>query len=357
MARVLLVGRGAPERGGIPTFLEQLSQGVEGHDVALLNLADTTKEGGRLSGRNLARTFRDLRRVWAAARGADIVHIHSALLASPTMLRAGAFAATARARGAKTIVHAHGGALIERLTPTTRAILRLALTPADAVVTVSEVLHDALTSTLPAGKLRHVRNGVETDRFHPVATRPDDDPVVLFVGGLTPRKGVLGLIAASLQLLEGGVPHRLMLVGGVPDEGGSAFDAVRAAAVHPHIHLTGAVARDDLPDIYRAADVFCLPSWWEAAPLSVLEAMATGLPVVATRVGDIPQMLDGGAVGILVDPRATDQLARALERLLRDPAERRRLGEAARLRATASASLDGTRASLAQLYTEVGNRR
>ena len=82
---------------------------------------------------------------------------------------------------------------------------------------------------------------------------------------------------------------------------------------------------------YRDSDVFCLPSWWEAMPLSLLEAMASGLPVVASDVGDVARVVgDDGATGIVVRPHSAEQLTSALEQLLADPEEARRMGAAAR---------------------------
>lgn len=357
MARVLLVGRGAPERGGIPTFLAQLAEGVDGHRIDFLNLAENDeKDGGRFSAGNVARTLRDVEQVWRATPGHDIVHIHSALLALPTIVRAGALAATARARGAKVVVHAHGGRLIDWLTPRRRPLLRVALGRVDVVIAVSEKLHDTLAPALAPGRLRLVRNGVETDRFSPASPRttPNAVPTVLYVGGLTARKGVLDLINASKRVLADGLDHRLLLVGGIPDEGADAFDEVVRAAESPHIERAGPVPREVLPDIYRSADVFCLPSWWEAAPLSLLEAMASALPAVVTRVGDVPAMVRPDESALLVEPHDVDALAGALATLLGDPDLRDAFGCVGRRHVEANASMTSTRASLADVYAELG---
>jgi glycosyltransferase involved in cell wall biosynthesis len=85
-----------------------------------------------------------------------------------------------------------------------------------------------------------------------------------------------------------------------------------------------------MPELYGRADIFCLPSWWEAMPLSVLEAMAAGLPVVATGVGDVPRIVTDGVTGMLVEPHDPAGLAVALEDLLGDPAMRLALGDAGR---------------------------
>jgi len=176
-----------------------------------------------------------------------------------------------------------------------------------------------------------VQNGVDLETFG--SAQPEcprgDRPRVLYVGLLTPRKGVVDLIDASRQLLEQGVDHELWIVGGTPDEGQVAEQAVRRSA-HPGVVFRGTRQPEEMPSVYAAADVFCLPSWWEAMPLSVLEAMAAGLPVVATDVGDVKEAVSDGSSGILVPPRSPDRLASALRELLLDAGRRADLGGQAR---------------------------
>ena len=108
-----------------------------------------------------------------------------------------------------------------------------------------------------------------------------------------------------------------------------------------------------MPALYREADIFCLPSWWEAMPLTVLEAMAAGLPVVATAVGDIPQLVDEGLTGHLVAPGQPEALAAALEPLLRDAGTRRDMGSRARQRVSLRFNLAETCAALDAVYREM----
>src|SRR5688572_21570824 len=112
MSRVLLVGKGAPDRGGIPSFLNDLRAGElsKQHDLTFLNVAHHgTPQGGEASIVNVARTLRDAVAVWRSAREQDIVHINSALAPTVTVLRAGLLALAARQRGCAVVVHAHGG--------------------------------------------------------------------------------------------------------------------------------------------------------------------------------------------------------------------------------------------------------
>ncbi len=359
MRRVLLVGKAAPERGGIATFLSDcLEAEWDGVEVTLLNLAhDGPRQGGRASLANVRRTALDARRLLAAARHADVVHIHSALAPGPTLVRAGALCVTARLARRTVILHAHGGRLVDWSNSAgRRGLLRACSRAAHHVVAVSSSLGRTFAEAGVTVPVHVAANGVDTRRFTPLneqkptAAAPQGEiPMILYVGHLSERKGVMDLLAASALLETRHVSHRLCIVGGVPDEGGNDESLIRAAATES-TRLIGPVEHGEMPALYQSADLFCLPSWWEAAPLSVLEAMASGLAVVATAVGDVQAMV--GETGVVIPARRPDALAKELERLLLDPTECCRLGRTARERVVAHYALDQVIAGLARLYRE-----
>ena len=359
MSRVLLVGKGAPDRGGIPTFLDTLlrSRLAKEHDVRFLNVAHSdTPQGGQATLANVLRTVRDTAAVWRAAADRDIVHIHSALAPAVTVVRAALLGLAARARGCRVIVHAHGGNVETWLTtPWRRWLMRLAMRPAHRVVAVWTAGLTALRQVLPEERVALIDNGVPVEAAVPAAGG-NEPPRVLYVGLLTPRKGVLDLLAASRLLRERGVAHELWLLGGTPDEGPKAEAEVRAA-LDADTRLLGTRLPEEMPAAFAEADVFCLPSWWEAMPLSVLEAMAAGLPVVATDVGDVARAVSDGETGFVVPSKAAEQLARALEPLLTDPERRRRMGAAGRDRVVEHFSADVTARAVSALYAELGAAR
>ena len=114
------------------------------------------------------------------------------------------------------------------------------------------------------------------------------------------------------------------------------------------VHFLG--ARRDLGNILAAIDIFAMPSYWEGLPLSMVLAMGAGLPVVASRVAGIPEVVNDGVTGLLVDPGDSAQLAQALHALVQDRALRARLGEAARAFVLPRFGVDGYVASIAALY-------
>jgi glycosyltransferase involved in cell wall biosynthesis len=357
--RVLLVAKGPPDRGGIATFVADLCAGdlARAHELTFLNVAHHgTPEGGRASLGNVRRTLADALLVWRRSAGQDIVHINSALTPTVTVLRAGLLALAARLRGSRVLMHAHGGNISSWLTSRrSRAVLRAAMLPVDLVVAVWDSGCAALSDVLGEHRVALVTNGVDTSRFQP-APPTARVPRVLYVGLLTPRKGVLDLVEASRTLRREGVEHELLLLGGTPDEGPDAAETVRDAAAGTAT-LLGTRPPEQMPAAYAEGDVQCLPSWWEAMPLSVLEGMASGLPVVATDVGEVPRMVEQGVTGYVVPARSPDALASALRKLLTDPDQRRRMGAAGRRRVEERFSSAATAQALGQLYADLTRGR
>jgi glycosyltransferase involved in cell wall biosynthesis len=180
---------------------------------------------------------------------------------------------------------------------------------------------------------------------------------IVFVGWVARGKGVFDLIAAALRL--DGDPtlpdFRITFVGG-----GAALEEIREA-VQTHglarkVSVTGWITDAAKRDLLASADIFVLPSHAEGLPLALLEAMVVGLPVVTTPVGSIPDVVGDTVEGLLVPVRDSERLASALARLVRDPEERRRLGNAAAERAKAF-SVETAVNQLDRLVTNVIDER
>lgn len=188
--------------------------------------------------------------------------------------------------------------------------------------------------------------GVDMDFFSPAAADcermaavrreaglGEKSVVVTFVGRLLRHKGVEELLAA-FAALSARCPEAVLLVAGWRDEGNPgvvAPELLERARANPAVRFLG--KRDDVREILALTDVFALPSHREGTPRTVLEAMAMGRPVVATDVPGCRQTVEDGVTGLLVPKGDVAALAAALERLVRDGALRRRLGEAGRLKA------------------------
>lgn len=219
---------------------------------------------------------------------------------------------------------------------------------ADAYACISrEIEQEARESLAKRALVQYVPHAVDVNTFVPAddAARgrardalglPRDAKVVTFVGRVSREKGVLDLLAAWRCLEETGLPSRtgavLTIVGpdmpGHPLDAGPEATALAATLPEGRVRLLGAA--DDVRPYLAAADVFVQPSHYEAFGISVIEAMAAGLPVAATNVGGMREYLVDGENALLVPPSESRPLADALGRLLTDERLARRLGVNAR---------------------------
>jgi glycosyltransferase involved in cell wall biosynthesis len=224
---------------------------------------------------------------------------------------------------------------------------------ADLVVVTSEHARAALEEL--SGELRQVRMlrlGVDLDRFGYHAPEAGGRLRVLNVAQLVPRKGQADLLDAIARVREHGVDIELTLVGGGEDR--ERLEArARELDIEDRVTFRGALGQDDVLAAYRGADVFCLTSYAEGQPVVLMEAMASGLPVVATRVAGTPELVVDGQTGLLVDAGRPDQVAAALERLAGDADLRQRLSRAGRERIEAEHDFHRLVRSLHDLIAEV----
>lgn len=252
----------------------------------------------------------------------------------------------ARLRGVPRRVYMLRGLKLESTSGLKRRILlateRMAARCAHVVVCNSESLRaEALALRIaPREKLRLLgegsSNGVDVDHFAPGSSTvreqlgiPHNVPVIGFSGRLTRDKGLPELCEAFDQILLAEPATRLMLVGWF-DVAEDALDPGLRERIlrHPQIYCTGFVP--DTAPYYRAMDVFVLPSWREGFPNVVLEAAATGLPVVTTESTGARDSVLPEITGLLIPPGHPDAIYEAVMKLIRDPQRRRCMGKAAR---------------------------
>lgn len=181
----------------------------------------------------------------------------------------------------------------------------------------------------------------------------DDDPVIGTVCVIRAEKALDVLVRAAALVIRGFPRLRVLIVGDGPDR--ARLEAVvEQLGLEERVLLTG--ARTDVSDILAAIDVAVLASDYEGVPLSVLEFMDAGKPIVATRVGGIPELIEDGVHGALVPPRDEAALAAAIRGVLRDPDGGREMGARARERCRGEFSLDRTIERLQQLYEQLHSR-
>lgn len=182
-------------------------------------------------------------------------------------------------------------------------------------------------------------NGLDVGEFEGLPPRRSPEPTVLFVGGLEARKGLEYLVLAMSQVVKDHTGARLVAVAktgfrGVDEPGWFRVLAERTG-VSENLELHESVSTEGLMQLYADCDLLALPSRNEGWGLSLMEAMACSKPVVATRVGGVPELVADGVEGILVEPGDVHGLGAAICRLLEEPAVRDRMGRAGRRRVEA----------------------
>ncbi len=223
-----------------------------------------------------------------------------------------------------------GSELLHSRYPLRRMLMGWALKRASSVIAVSEQLRRfAIALGTDPARTRTISNGIDGQSFYPqdrdaVRRKRRLDPnqsIILSAGHLIELKGHHLAIRAVRRLLDRGVNVQLIVAGGPPGRGVASYEGelkrlIEELKLSENVRLLGQVPRDLLIDLMSAADVFCLASSREGWPNVVHEALACGTPVVATRVGAIPELITQDAHGFVVEPNDVAALTDALHRSL-----------------------------------------
>ena len=276
----------------------------------------------------------------------------------------------ARLAGVPVAIHSEHGYELDMLPgmPRRRRLLRrVAYSMADAVFTVSRDLrsYHARQAGVPEERIRVIYNGVDTRRYSP---RPElradlrrqfDLPAGAFVigsvGRLVPLKDHTTLFKAAEALASRGIDVHVLLAGSGPELVRLQQCVDSLAGLAGRVHFLGVT--DEVSRVLNAMDVFVLPSLCEGMSNTILEAMASGLPVVATRTGGNPELIAEGVTGCLFAPSDIADLTRRLELLAGDLELRRWLGASARQQVVERFGLDGMVADYRNLYLDLAARR
>jgi glycosyltransferase involved in cell wall biosynthesis len=207
---------------------------------------------------------------------------------------------------------------------------------------------------VPADRIHTIPNGVDIDAYGPAGARAEGIRRVITVANLRQEKGHDTLIDAASIVLQRRPDAEFQIVGSGP------LRSVLERQVHERglgdrVRFLG--ERTDVPALLSSSDLFVLPSRSEASPNSVLEAMAAGLPIVATRVGGVPELIRSGVTGVLIEPGAPENLARAVLGMMDRPGVAWELGRAAREAVRGGFSFDRMVASFEHLYLAQLHRR
>jgi glycosyltransferase involved in cell wall biosynthesis len=345
-----ILGTAQPEGSSIARMVSALAHGLdperyrlhawflagEGPLVGLLNQA-----GARADALDWGRGARDPVGAWSFWRhlrrlSIDIVHIHFGGRSVRWLARA--------ATGAKIVVHLHGRILEPRgLGP-----IDFSARGADIVVAVS----DAVASRVVDGPARVIYAGTDVPPMDSPAPRPRSTSGVILgtAGRLIPLKGVKFLLSAAAAL-QGEFPDLRVEIAGSGPQRPELEQRIARLGLTGRVEFLGWI--DDLHTVLPRWDVFVMPSLEEGFPLAALEAMAAGLPVVASGVGGVPELVVDGKTGWLAPPGDAEALTARLRLLLRSPEERLRMGANARARVRDHFSLAQMTENFGKLYDEL----
>ena len=223
------------------------------------------------------------------------------------------------------------------------ALYRMVANRINGFIAVSDEVEQAIQQTIRVDQRRIVTicNGVDVRRYQRKVDRmairaslglEAEDQVMILVGTLKEQKGHSYLIQAAAPLIAQNNKLHILFPGDGPLRD-SLRQQVQQLGLEKHIHFLG--SRKDIPDLLAASDYFVLPSLWEGLAMALIEAMASGLPVLATCVSGSQHVVVPGETGLLVPPGDTDQLRQAMAEMLANPERAKKMGQAGRTRAEA----------------------
>jgi len=357
--QVVMAGPLPPAIGGMTSVIQDLYESAL-RDVVKLELFDTGKATApdRTLVQAVTTRLALWRRWWTALGrpGRRVAHIHTC--SGLSFFLDGALVLIARLRGVAVVLHVHGGrfdAFLAALGPLRRWIARRIARMAAHVIVLSDIWRDRLAPHLPDVRWTVVENGVPVPKTVD-RTQQADEPTVVFVGAVCRAKGIEDLVRAAGRMQ---LAARVVCVG--PEAESGMFSDMRRLAVElgvaHRLEFVGPKIGLEKTQWLARATVFVLPSHAEALPISMLEAMAAGCPVVATSVGAIPTVVRHELTGMLVAPGDVDALAATLDRVLSDEALRARLSTQGRQECGARFGIDRVVDQLQRIYADATDAR
>jgi len=329
-----------PYVGGIENVVDTLLQSglrekYEFHVFDTYRVADPNRTG--LEKASFARSLLLTCRARVREIRPEIVHIH--FCSRSDFWKHAICLMVARQAGSRTIFHLHGGAFdafYQAMSSWQKALTRLIFNLANRVIALSDFWKEFLSQLVPADRIRVLNNPIDCARLspRPRATDPEN-PTILLLGSLGRRKGHYDLLKA-LPAVVARHPNVKVLLAGADEDHGAGEELrglAQEAGLADHVEFLGPISFEPKVERLRTSTIMVLPSHGENMPISVLEGMAARVPVVSTRVGAIPEVLDEGNAGLLIEPGDWEALAESINRLLDDPVLAERIGEAGGQRA------------------------
>ncbi|MDR2889641.1 MAG: glycosyltransferase family 4 protein [Lachnospiraceae bacterium] len=322
--RVVMIGADRRVHGGVSAVVNNYYQAGLNDKVGLIYIG-TMIDGSK--GRKLLKAMMAFFHFLLVLPWMQILHVNMA--ADASFYRKQVFIKTAVRFNKRIVIHEHGGDFngfyYERSGVAAQKGIRATLNMADRFIVLSKQWADFFRPLVSEEKLMVLENAIA---IPPEGKRDHTGQAILFLGRLCREKGI-GELLSAMPLLVESLPEVRLYLGGVWEDN---VLAEQAKALGDLVTWLGWIDDDEKKRWMEECSIFVLPSYFEGQPVSLLEAMAAGMAVVSTAVGGIPQIIESGINGLLVEPGAVPSLTDGLKRLLLDEQLRENYGRAARER-------------------------
>jgi glycosyltransferase involved in cell wall biosynthesis len=350
---VLMVGTDLRSIGGISTV-------VRGYiDAGLFDRIDCTYVATHRSGPNWRKLLVALTgwiRVLVRLHTLDAPLVHIQLSSRASFWRKSVVCLLARLARRPYLLHVHGSEFADfyqECSPAARRIVRTVLAKATLVLALSEAWRATLQRISPQARIEVLMNAVPLPPPDGGPGPANPQPTLLFFGEIARHKGVFDL-ARAFGRVAGELPGLRLIYAGTGSGAEETRRLIEQLGLSDRVKFTGWLQAERKRATLTAATVFVLPSYVEGMPMALLEAMSLGLPVIATPVGGVPEIVTHELDGLLVPPGDVDALAAAITRLTSEPELRERLGRAARETVAKRFSLDSAVERLLGIYRRFG---
>ena len=369
--RVVVVAHGPPLKGGIATvaldLVEDPTLNAE-FEMVFLNTAQNDSQRGKLALANIKRAAADALNTFRLARKGTVVHSHAVQDPWLVAWRQVAIAVAARLRGARVLLHNHNQApYMERpgeyqVGKLNRWAFALLDKLVEANILIAAAGEPNIRQYMPTVELPVIANSVVVDTV-PQSSAVHDPPVILFIGEILERKGIVILLDALDQLDarsasgQGTGNYELRILG----DNRAGLDPLKDQMVQEitargrAATMTGPVSRSEVYRHLSEADLYVFPTFTEGQPFTVIEALAAGVPIVASNIQAISNMITDGVNGRMIPIDDTAGFSQAISELLADPEQRCQISQANRTLALQRFDRSVFSERIAELYRKYGS--
>lgn len=344
MPKILVVATSRKTRGGITSVVKAHEKSLQWKEYHCRWIETHIDRGAAWK---LFYLIRGLLTYTVLLPTCTIVHIHTS--EPPSALRKCLFLWLAKLSGKKTIVHFHSFSPETTIKGKFRKVYRYLFTNADVVIVLSELWKKYVNDTFGlGGKVRVVYNPCTAD----ISTQKyDKKKHILYAGTVNARKGYRDMIKAFAKIAPDFPDWQIVFAGNGEVEQGKRLAS--ELGVDSQTVFLGWVSGEAKDKAFKEATVFCLPSYAEGFPMSVLDAWAYGLPVITTPVGGIPDVAQDGVNMLLFNPGDVNMLARQMKRMITDKGLRDKISGQSALLASMTFNIDTINKEIGEIYKEL----